>query len=164
MGNVNTISHSCLRCNHCRCCDGCFDCFFRSCRWTSQAGPSCKAFARTFSRANSASLTTVPVEDTRSALDAEMRNRGYTHLATRSNTQFTGVAKSLFPFAKKPAVTDVYAGQAHWLVIASANGMTTASDWQSAMVVKDSTGAYAVSREHADLHNEIRQAVSSSSQ
>ena len=78
--------------------------------------------------------------------------------------QFTGVAKSLFPFAKKPAVTDVYAGQAHWLVIASANGMTTASDWQSAMVVKDSTGAYAVSREHADLHNEIRQAVSSSSQ
>jgi len=109
-------------------------------------------------------LTTVPVEDTRSALDAEMRNRGYTHLATRSNTQFTGVAKSLFPFAKKPAVTDVYAGQAHWLVIASANGMTTASDWQSAMVVKDSTGAYAVSREHADLHNEIRQAVSSSSQ
>jgi len=112
-------------------------------------------------------LSAVPADQSRSKLDTEMRNRGYTHLAVRSNAQFTGVAKSLFPFAKKAAITDVYAntdGEAHWLVVASANGMATTSDWHSAVVVKDSTGAYAVSRNHDDLHNEIRQAVSTPSQ
>lgn len=93
---------------------------------------------------------------TRSGLDAEMRNRGYTHLAARSNTQFAGVAKNLFPYAQKPVVTDVYAGQAHWLVVASANGVAHSADSQTVIVVKDSTGGYSVSRDHAHVLDSIQ--------
>ena len=97
-------------------------------------------------------LSALPTVD----MDAELRNRGYTHLAARSNAQFAGVAKTLFPYAQKPAVTDVYAAQTHWLVVASANGVAHNADSQTVIVVKDSTGAYSVSREHAHVLDSIQ--------
>lgn len=100
-------------------------------------------------------------QDVRTVMDYEMRKRGYAHLPAASNAQFLAAAKGLFPNAKKPLVTDVYAkmdGGAHWMVVASANAASLGSDWDSGMVVKKD-GSFVFSNQHKDLHSEIRQAV-----
>ena len=102
-------------------------------------------------------------QDARTVLDDEMRKRGYAHLAVASNRQFTAVARNLFPNANKPVVTDVYAqtaGEAHWMVVASANAASPTADWDSGMVIKQN-GSYVFSRAHADLHKDVRGSVQS---
>ena len=104
-------------------------------------------------------------DDPRNAFDHEMRKRGYSHLSVRSNAQFTGVARDMFPFASKPMVLDVYAsieGQAHWLVISSAD-YNTKSDWKSLIVTK-SNNSYVVSAQHKTLHKDIVESIHTSLQ
>jgi hypothetical protein len=102
-------------------------------------------------------------DDPRNAFDHEMRKRGYSHLSVRSNPQFSGVARDMFPFASKPMVLDVYAstqGQAHWLVVSSAD-YNTKADWKSSIVTK-SNNSYVVSAQHKTLHKDIVESIQTS--